>query len=120
MISTLNFVATIPNGKVDSFLTNRYIYPKIYINRDFSDFYYARISINDYSESDLLKGNFASNNISLIVNDDAYISSNKEKIGLFDFDKELIWQNSFIGLSNSDRAVLHSKVLKIAIINYFL
>jgi len=51
--------------------------------------------IQDYSE-------LGYNGVNLVIDDSFFITKNKKKIGLFNFENEVIWQHSYIDLLNEE------------------
>lgn len=108
---TIDFIATIPLGHIKQYFTKEYIYPRIYLNGDFSTSYNARVSNRDYSIDGLLTDNLGFKGIYLVVNDNSFISHDNARVGLFDFRNNVIWQQSFEYLLESDEAIIRSHLL---------
>lgn len=54
------------------------------------------------------------NGVYLLVDKNHFVSRNKSSIALFDFSNNLKWQHSFSDLTNSDRSILHSRILHVS------
>lgn len=99
--TTVDFLATTLRN-INFFSTKDYFYPRVYLNGNLYAPQYARISKKDNSIVDLFSKNFGFNGLYLVVNDNSFISQDNEKIGLFDFENNIIWQHNYTDLLGSD------------------
>ena len=114
IIKEVDFITTI-NREIDNFLANNNIVTQTYFNGNFSQKYYTKINLIDKS---IIKkyDKLGFNGIYQVLNDDLFLSQNNKKIGLFDFENNLIWQHTYsdlLGLENPDIIGLYSDIIKI-------
>jgi len=110
-IKTICFIAG-SSREIKNFSTEIFIYPQIYLNGDFNKPLYAKVLKSDFNIIESYNSDLGFNGIYLVINDDSFISKNKSKIGLFNFDNEIIWEHSFNGLIESEKAFLHGEILE--------
>ena len=69
--------------------------------------------IQDYSE-------LGYNGFNLVIDDSFFITKNKKKIGLFNFENEVIWQHSYIDLLNEENTTISTEIVEVSGVVYFL
>lgn len=111
-IKTIGFIAS-SSRDIKNFSTEVFIYPKIYLNKDFKNPIYAKILKSDFNIIENYNSNLGLNGIYLVINDDSFISKSREEITLFNFKNEIIWETSFSELIKSEDAFLYDKVVNI-------
>ncbi|MBB1140672.1 hypothetical protein [Myroides sp. WP-1] len=111
-VKTIDFIAS-SSRYIKNFSTEAFIYPKIYLNRDFKNSLYAKISKSDFNIIENYNSDLGLNGIYLVINDDLFISISKGEIALFNFKNKVLWQHSFLDLMESDEAFLYDKIINI-------
>ncbi|MEO8239776.1 MAG: hypothetical protein ABI576_16855 [Flavobacterium sp.] len=103
---------------VDDFSTKNYIYATVYKKDSLKKI--GKISKKDFDIEELYDFEIGFGSIYLVISDVFFISISINKIGLFNFENEAIWQHSYSDLLDEEDTKISTEIVEVSGVVYFL
>ncbi len=107
----LDYLLSFP-FEIESLMFNRFYFANVRSTEDKVK-KVAKIDSSTFEIKETYSINYGLNGIWKVITDKLFISKNADKIALFNFKNELVWQHSFSKLIESDEAFLYDEIISI-------